>query len=342
MYLKNKQIHKIFFPFIFGFHWTTQSFIYNYRKKRIWDYSEILKTNDGDVFRLDVMDPNILNNEKKVIKREGNINDRNESDKTINNRCNGNIVIIHGFNGSSESKYVVNLAFHLKKMNYRAFGYNYRGAKTEMLTKNHIHIGFTDDISIAIEYIKKNYNEKIGIVGFSMGGILTTNFFASIGQFDAAIKFGICISMPLNLLKTYNLLIKPLYKYTVHNYVLKNALLLLKRNRALLDDMKFDNIRDLDYHLLNSRYNDFDIDTYYSQNSPINTIPMIKKPFVVLISEDDVCAPVFAEDKEIFRNSNSILILTKVGGHLGFVRKTFYKTYAEAVVADFLNMFFND
>lgn len=294
----------------------------------MWDWSQIIRTGDGDVFVLDVMDP-------------GNISSNSTDNVLEDQSCKGNVLIIHGFNGSSESKYVQNLAFHLKNANVRAFGYNYRGAKTEMLTKNHVHIGFTDDIVASIDYIKKTYKGKIGIVGFSMGGILATNFLAGTDQQDDTINFGICVSMPLNLQKTYSRLISPFYKLTVHNYVLRNAIKLLKRNKILLNDMEFDNIRDLDSHLLKNRMPNFDIDMFYSQYSSIKSIPMIKKPFVVLIAEDDVCAPVFEEDKNVFVNSSSILVLTKAGGHLGFVGNWFYKTYAESIVVEFIEMFFS-
>lgn len=249
-YLKNNKIYQVYYPFIF-YHWTLQTLMTNYRRKKNWDYGIIMNTTDGDIFRVDVMEPD------GVVK--------------------GNILVIHGFSGSSDSSYVLNIGEHLKKRNFRIWGYNYRGAKTEMLTKNFVHIGFIEDIELTVNYIKRDHKEPIILIGYSMGGILNTKYFYEKAQYDDSIKLGISVSMPLDLNKISKLMLKPIYLYTVNRSLLYAAISFFKKHKIISNTPQFHSFMDLYEYLLTNIDGYENLHDFYHENSPINLIPKIKK-----------------------------------------------------------------
>ena len=80
------------------------------------------------------------------------------------------VVLIHGLEGSSESKYILAAASELNKAGYDTVSFNLRGCSGEdNLLLPTYHSGKTEDFDFVINYLIENYSyDKIMVVGYSL------------------------------------------------------------------------------------------------------------------------------------------------------------------------------
>lgn len=95
------------------------------------------------------------------------------------------ILILHGFNGSSGTKYVRNLIYRISenkiyKDNTIVMGVNNPGIrrKTQKIT----HIGYVDDLEDILLYLQKK-KLSVSMIGFSLGGAQMTKVMGKIGMY---------------------------------------------------------------------------------------------------------------------------------------------------------------
>ena len=89
------------------------------------------------------------------------------------------VVLIHGLEGSSESKYILAAVSELNKAGYDTVSFNLRGCSGEdNLLLPTYHSGKTEDLDFVINYLIENYSyDKIMVVGYSLGGNMTLKYF---------------------------------------------------------------------------------------------------------------------------------------------------------------------
>ena len=248
----------------------------------------------------------------------------------IDTRISGSsraIVIIHGLGGHSKRTYVMGLAETFIDLGYDIFGVNLRGCggETNRLMKTY-HAGKYVDIDEIVKYINTKYRyQDIGIAGFSLGGVITSRYFIESGSSSLA-SFGIAISAPFDLATTSQLLSNSRFYMS---YFLKK----LKREMQKKADI-FDEISMEDYDSIKTfaqyddRYtaplNGFkSAADYWKKSSTAPRLEAIKKPFLIISSEDD---PVLSRESLPYnidkKNSYINVQITKYGGHTGFLEKS--------------------
>ncbi|MBN2434401.1 MAG: alpha/beta fold hydrolase [Spirochaetes bacterium] len=237
------------------------------------------------------------------------------------------IVIVHGLGGHSKRTYVMGLAKTFINLGYDIFGVNLRGCggETNRLIKTY-HAGKYDDVDEIVKHISAKYKyQDIGIAGFSLGGVITSRYFIESGSSSLA-SFGIAISAPFDLATTSELLSNSRFYMS---YFLKK----LKREMQKKADI-FDEISMEDYDSIKTfaqyddRYtaplNGFQsaVD-YWKKSSTASRLETIKKPFLIISSEDD---PVLSRESLPYgidkKNSYINVQITKYGGHTGFLDRT--------------------
>ena len=206
------------------------------------------------------------------------------------------VVLIHGLEGSSESKYILSAAKELNKSGYDTVSFNLRGCSGEdnnLLTT--YHSGKTEDLEYVISYLIENYNyEKIMVVGYSLGGNITLKYF---GEFALSIHnkvaCAVAVSVPIDLASSSKVM-----------GGLKNA-------KTFKD---FDGLYTAPVSGFSSP------EDYWEKASSKPYLPSIKKPVLLISSTDD---PFLSEEcypfKEARKSNNFYLEVTKYGGHVGFM-----------------------
>ena len=141
---------------------------------------EYIQTNDGGIISLDWANP------AKMQKEECRL-----------------IVILHGLTGGSESNYIREIVKELNENERNiVVVVQYRGVNdSPLLTPKTYHMGETDDIKLALNYLRSLYpNLPCYTIGTSMGANILVKLFSHDHSFDDYVKGFISISNPFNIL----------------------------------------------------------------------------------------------------------------------------------------------
>ena len=271
------------------------------RIKRIPFKRKRIETSDNDFLDVDLID----NGSKKIV------------------------ILCHGLEGSSNSKYILATAKLLSKNGYSIAAMNYRFCSGE-INRQLItyHSGKTDDLHTVINYVLPNY-DAIYLVGFSLGGNLILKYNGD-GLFplSSKIKASVAISVPIDLKGSSISLQKrenKLYNWRFLRTLSKK--MFLKHNQFPkeldINPLKtIKNLTDFDEYFT-SKINGFkNAQDYYFKASSKQFICNISRPTLLINAKDDPflsqsCFPI----NEAKNSLNFYLMIPKYGGHVGFISK---------------------
>ena len=256
------------------------------------------------------------------------------------------VILCHGLEGSSDSKYIQATAKLLSLNGYSVAAMNYRFCSGEINRQLvTYHSGKTDDLHTVINFVLPNY-DSVYLVGFSLGGNLILKYNGD-GLFSLSpkIKANVAISVPVDL-KGSSISLKRfeniLYRWRFLRTLSKKMHLKHQQFPNQLDVFplkKVKTLKDFD-DFFTSKINGFkDAEDYYLKASSKQFIPNISKPTLLINALDDPflsesCFPI----SEANENSNFFLMTPFHGGHVGFISKgVFY--WSEIQILNFLNSY---
>ncbi|KAF7683656.1 Monoacylglycerol lipase ABHD2-A [Astathelohania contejeani] len=316
-HLKSTQVR--FFPHLLLPNGFAQSFIDKYRPSKIKCENRIYLDLKDDKVVLDIYEPTTP--------------------------AKSTVLLVHGFNGSSDSAYITMMAYHLLNKKYRVIAFNARGVNTTLNSPVFFHIGWTNDIRCCIDYILKTYDGSLTLIGFSLGGNWVTKLMGedvfNTPKYDRVTQ-GIAISLPFDFAKIRDYINKSLLRVILNKYVsnnykkyfLRHSEIYKEHLNKILECYTVDGIDDL---LTLKIFNFQSLDEYYARNSCVSFIPKIRKPLLIVNSLDDPVIPECTIPVEICKtNENVILVLFKKGGHIGFFGNDWNMTSAEKLVIEYM------
>uniref|UniRef100_A0A1I7ZN09 AB hydrolase-1 domain-containing protein n=1 Tax=Steinernema glaseri TaxID=37863 RepID=A0A1I7ZN09_9BILA len=251
------------------------------------------------------------------------------------------LVLTPGIANSSESNYIRTAVHYAQEAGYRCAVLNHLGALADVeLTSDHIFsYGGTLELEAMMERLASTYPEtKFISIGFSMGANITTRYLHQVKDSDMADRIISGLSVCLGYCALAS---TPMYHDWEHgrrayNYIItENMKRLLRRNyekavaphvrSGLVDEQRLwasTSVVSLDEHY-NRRIHGFpSLEEFYRWCSSLPLIPSLKIPMVFMNALDDPIVPekLWQPVKEICaENTNLAFILTKHGGHLGFL-----------------------
>ena len=254
------------------------------------------------------------------------------------------VILCHGLEGSSDSKYIQATAKLLSLNGYSVAAMNYRFCSGEINRQLvTYHSGKTDDLHTVINFVLPNY-DSVYLVGFSLGGNLIIKYNGD-GLFSLSpkIKANVAISVPVDLMGSSISLKRcenVLYRWRFLRTLSKKMHLKHQQFPNELDVAPLKKVKTLtDFDdFFTSKINGFkDAEDYYLKASSKQFIPNISKPTLLINALDDPflsesCFPI----SEANENSNFFLMTPFHGGHVGFISKgAFY--WSEIQILNFLN-----
>ena len=241
------------------------------------------------------------------------------------------VLLIHGLEGSSESKYMLTATEELNRNGYDTVSFNLRGCSGEdnRLLQTY-HSGKTEDVDFVVSHLLENYNyDQIMIVGYSLGGNLTLKYLGEYaGKISDKVIGGIAVSVPIDLASSGKKMA------TLKNKIYMEEFLKTLRVKVLQKVEKFPEYQVDKEKLFKAKaFKDFDElytapvfgfdspEDYWEKASSKPFIRKISKPALLITSLDDPfltkqCFP-YEEANEM---ENFHLLATKHGGHVGFVQ----------------------
>ena len=240
-----------------------------------------------------------------------------------------NVIIVHGMVGSSKTEYVLGTAAKAYNRGYNIIAVNLRNCgESENLSRKLYHAGQSNDIKEVVKWLIKKKLGKIGVVCFSLSGNIVLKMAGEWGRKYPRKVFGIAAVSPLvDLHAGWRLIDKKENRFYRFNF-LSSLRKMIKRKAMFFPEYDFSlfqkvkTIRDFD-EVFHTRYSGFkSADDYYTKASARFSLKKIFLPCLILHADDDTLVPIAPlKDRNVKGRKNIILILTKYGGHAGFISK---------------------
>ena len=239
------------------------------------------------------------------------------------------VILCHGLEGSSASKYIQATAALLAKNGYAVAAMNYRFCSGE-INRQLItyHSGRTEDLHAVIQTVLPNYR-AVYLVGFSLGGNLVLKYNGDgIYALDPKIKASVAVSVPVDL---YGSAIKlqamenRLYTWRFLRTLSKKVQL---KHQQFPDQVPIEQLKkvkkliDFDEYFTAGLNGFKDARDYYAKASSKPFLESISRPTLLINALDDPflsdsCFPYQAAKD----NPHFSLMTPTYGGHVGFVSK---------------------
>jgi predicted alpha/beta-fold hydrolase len=241
-----------------------------------------------------------------------------------NQRC---VILCHGLEGSSKSKYILGMADYLYQRKYDVVAMNYRSCSGEMnRLARFYHSGASEDLHFVLEHVLQRGYRDLLLIGFSLGGNLVLKY---LGEKKFALphnlRAAVTMSAPIDLENAaLNMAQLNRRHYTI--WFLHSLKEKMKAKQELLPDkidtIYFSSIRngmDFDEYYTAPLHGFADAADYYKQNSSRQFLDNIATPTLLINARND---PMLGENcfpyDEAQANDSFHLITPEHGGHVGF------------------------
>lgn len=259
------------------------------------------------------------------------------------------LVALHGLEGSSEGHYMRGLALEAWHRGWNAVLLNHRNCGgTEHLTPTLYHSGLTADAFAVISTLAAEGLPMFGVTGYSLGGNLTLRIagehaldpdkrrlpIRAVAAISPTMDLALCtsaIELPENNLYEWNFL---------HDLRARMSRKFVhwpdRYDPAPLSKVR--TIREFDDAYTAPAAGFGTADNYYHLASAIRLIDKVELPTLIASAEDDPFVP--AEQfrrPEVTGNANVRVLVTRDGGHCGFLGRDGY--WAETTAVRFIAAF---
>lgn len=254
------------------------------------------------------------------------------------------IILSHGLEGSSDRSYMLGMVRYGNQHNWDALAWNCRSCSGEMNKKPRFyHHGDDSDLNTVIKHALTKGYDKIGLVGFSLGGSLTLKWMGEKSDQVDEVVGAVAYSTPINLLSSVEELEKPSKSFYKKRFLkkldekirLKSAMFPDVISYQPVKDFKtfsqFDNLYTAPLHGFDDAFD------FYEKASAERYMYGTKKPVLLVNAWNDPffgpsCYPV----KQCEQHPFLYLETPARGGHVGFSLGKEYN-YMEKRAIEFLN-----
>lgn len=251
-------------------------------------------------------------------------------------------ILIHGWEGSSDSIYLLSAAGALFKSGCNVFRLNLRDHGTSHhLNKKLFNSCRLDEIVNAVKIIQNRYSggQRTVLCGFSLGGNFALRVAAKAPDAGIPLHRVIAVCPVMSPVSTLDAIDKGLFvygKYFIKKW--KKSLLIKQKLFPEAFDFKdkkiFKNLSIMTEYFV-ERYTRYqDLDTYLTGYAITGSrLENLKVPAHVIVSQDDPVIP-FTDIDNLAKSDNLKIIAVKYGGHCGFMKNFRLKSWADDMVVE--------
>ncbi|WP_026180207.1 hydrolase [Hahella ganghwensis] len=244
-------------------------------------------------------------------------------------------VLFHGLTGSSNSPYILGLQQALSEQNWCSVAVNFRGCsgRPNRLPRAY-HSGETGDIHFVLSTLRHRFpTRQIIAVGYSLGGNALCKWLGEQGE-QACINAAIVVSAPYQLARCATQLDRGFSKvYRTRLIQELTSSIEQKKNLFLhtgqhhywkaLDDLgplsDLKSFWQFDNQVVAPLHGFVSAEDYYERSSARQYVPYIATPTLLIHAMDDPFMPNDVAPTSDECPDSVTLVLTKSGGHVGFV-----------------------
>ncbi len=239
-------------------------------------------------------------------------------------------MLIHGFEGCSDSHYMMGIADKAWRIGLNVIRLNQRNCGgTEHLTPTLYHSGLSGDFAaIVAELVSKDGLNDIWLAGYSMGGNLGLKMAGELGATQPALRGIVAVCPNIDPAACVEALERPGNWFYQHYFLTRTKARLLRKALHFPDKFdlsSLDRIRTL--REFDDRYTAPDgkfqnATDYYERVGARHVLETIEVPTLLIVAQDDPFIPFRIFDVPVVLAHRWItLMATKHGGHCGFFQR---------------------
>ena len=278
--------------------------------------------------------------ERRVIETEPGVDVLVWSDRPAG-RVAGEIVLVHGMEGSGASPYMRGMAaaavragFAVHRFHMRSCGDSGRRCPTLY------HAGLTSDLRFVLQRFREEGRPPAFLVGFSLGGNVALKLAGELSDQAGELISGACgVSTPLDLEAAARCLQKPVNRIYDRRFVERMRKRLCATGRYRKSD--FAGVRsvvDVDERITAPSFGFGTAANYYRTQSALGYVAGIRIPSLLVQAKDDPLVPFEAfETGQVLSNPKIRVLATDHGGHLGFLGRGGSRFWAERTILDWIS-----
>jgi predicted alpha/beta-fold hydrolase len=257
----------------------------------------------------------------------------------------GEVFLMHGLEGSSQSGYMISMALALAKAGFVAHRVNMRSCGgTEHLTPTLYHSGLTVDLRALLEAFRAQGRGPLFLVGYSLGGNVVLKLAGELTERAQGLIAGVCaVSTPIDLHASVRAIGKRSNWIYEQRFVKRLCNRYLRRHAVAPERFPLDGIDrvrtiyQFDDRFTAQAFGFGDAANYYRTQSSLRFLSSIQVPTLLLQAKDDPMIPfeIFT-GVEVRSNPNLTLVAPRHGGHLGFISRSLPRFWADEVLMEWI------
>lgn len=262
-----------------------------------------------------------------------------------NKRPQGEVILVHGLEGSSESGYARSTAAAALEAGFVVHRYNMRGCgASPWHPQANYHSGQTGDLLLVARERKRATGLPLFAIGYSLGGNMVLKLAGELGEEGRGVFDGVCaVSAPIDLAASAAAIARR-SNFIYQRRFLKRLKERVRKRHAFAPDLypleplaKVRTIYDFDHQYTAKLFGFGTADRYYQTQSSRQFLERIRIPALLVHAKDDPLVPFSSyEHPALHANPHVRLLAVEHGGHLGFLARGPRRFWLDHLIRDWL------
>jgi uncharacterized protein len=248
----------------------------------------------------------------------------------------GEMVMVHGLEGSSQGVYMRSLAGAALEAGFAAHRFNLRTCGgTEHLCQTLYHAGLTSDLLFVLRQFHAEGRAPAILVGFSLGGNVVLKLAGELGKAAAPLIRAVCgVSTPLDLAACARRMEEPSNRMYQRRFVARMRERLRATGRYRPQDfLGLQSVMQIDDRITAPSFGFGNAENYYRTQSARRYLTALSVPALLIQAKDDPMVPFESFQVPGVRENDRItLVAPDHGGHLGFLARRGPRFWVDAAV----------
>ena len=255
-------------------------------------------------------------------------------------KARGEIVMVHGLEGSGEAGYIRSLSVAALRAGFAAHRFHMRTCGgTEYLCRTLYHAGLTSDLLAVLREFRKDGRAPAFLAGFSLGGNVVLKLAGEMGESARDYVQGICtVSAPLDLAACSRRMAERDNRVYEARFVRAMRKRLCATGRYQMGEFEgLRSVLELDDRFTAPSFGFGNAANYYRTQSAVGYLAGLRVPALLIQAKDDTFVPFAIYESAAVRSNPWIqLMATDHGGHLGFIGRGPNRLWSDEAIMEWI------